>query len=195
MRPPVLSPRDLLPWGCLAALLIGAAAGCFVFHAGWGFDLVAVFGAVLASFGYGRIVLGRWRLARDVFATTRNGLYLLRAPFTLDTVAVADEVDRTMAAWAKVVPNAAELVRGVYVLFETYPFRDAILPYPGGLAGLTETNWRGVKGAYCVRVGWKPDMRLTALGHELGHVVLMRSGRDPSEDALAEAAKTYGVPY
>lgn len=46
-----------------------------------------------------------------------------------------------------------------------------------------------------ILVGWAPDMRESALAHELGHFFLHATGRDASEESLREWATKFDLPY
>lgn len=69
-------------------------------------------------------------------------------------------------------------------------------PFPFLLNGIKESGATTFLGYGAqMRVGWRDDVATTALGHEMGHVILYACQQNPSEDNLSSWAKREGLPY
>lgn len=188
--------RDFWPWGLISLVLLAMSTVLLFTTTPIGLVAVAWFSAGMALvLGYGRIVRLRWVLRRDVRAATRQRVFILKSAYSPQAADVEAEVQRTINLW-NAVPGADALlqIKDTFVMFLPYPFKIDWLP-DTELAGHTIRDFRGLRGTFCILVGYKEIMADTALGHELGHVVMLKWQDNPSEEALRVIATAHGVPY
>lgn len=187
---------DFFTYG-LAAIVATALAGLAVYKRRlnpnkkwWQW---AGLGLVVAFFWFGYIMVLTWRadLVDRVECVTKHGLIMVHDGGTMPAcAAVGAETDRVIAAWNNVpgISAADALDDGVMVFVKPLPF--SLHTQPGKFAGFTKPH------ATAIAVGFDGrELSKTALGHELGHVILRRAGKDASETALKNAHDLYGIPY
>lgn len=125
--------------------------------------------------------------------TDRHGVRVIQDLHVITPEAFEAEIDRVTVLWESALPDAGDVLDDLYVWLAPRPFRDPHSP------GLCPT---GCEGAYSPRlrlaivgVGLDDPLEGTALGHELGHVILWRLRGDASEEGLRAFTLTHGLPY
>lgn len=160
-------------------------------------DKLAILWAVAGIFWLApaMLVWSTWRTNKKlgfvlhVFGTTSIKCYFDGIKELMTTEKNArDEVTRTVDLWRKALGKIDVLPSELAIVFKTYPF--ALHDRAGRFAGLS------VPTSATVFVGLeRDDVRASALGHELGHMILAKCGLDPSEASLKKYADEHGVPY
>lgn len=156
----------------------------------------------LAAFGfvfvYVLILVRRRMFAGGILYTSSHGILVMRpAPVaTPARVLFEKEVERVVKLWEGAVlaeqGNAAVVrraLRGVSLTWKPAPFAvDGLRPgfkWMGLASGSGRVIW----------VGYKDPIETTALGHEIGHVILLVWKGDGSEETLRAMHDKHGVPY
>ena len=124
-----------------------------------------------------------------------HGIEVAANSWPVDQGEFESVVSETLTLWQNGL-NQEGVSCGVLVAVDLYtvswtgfPFYDERLEGP--LAGLTE--WVGVR--LVSTVGFRMPLNSSALGHELGHVVLARCGQDWNHPTMLYYAENYGTPY
>ena len=149
--------------------------------------------AIVAAFwgGYGLVLKWRYDLRRRIVFTTAHGLMFVGDGGSVPPKdEVVQETERILYAWRRVPDVDADdvLARGLLVFVKPMPFE--LHGKPGRFAGIMRP------GADAIAVGMDGrPLSETALGHELGHVILRRSGKPADEASLENMARDHGVPY
>lgn len=129
----------------------------------------------------------RWRWRKRVAYTISGCDVIFDGVPVLDAIAISAEIQRTVLAWSRTTGTMA-IIDGITIIFREYPFQSH--GYPGWLAGISYPS------TSTIIVGLPPaGVAASALGHELGHMILARAGLDPSEENLRRYHDKYGVPY
>lgn len=195
LTPKVFSWYDFLTYG-LSAIAATVLIGIAQFN-GRNSDVIwwRWIGAwtipVIFWFGYAMLLRWRKNLADRVAYVTRHGLIVVHdGGLVPDKAAVERETSRTLLLW-NTVPNVSPddaLEAGVMVFVKPLPFE--LHGKPGKFAGFTKPH------ATAIAVGMDGrSLNQTALAHELGHVILRRSGLNASEAELSRIHNEFGVPY
>lgn len=144
---------------------------------------------------YGVLLARRIAFAKRIAYQTIHGLVVMRSPQTPAQQALELETERVEAVWEMAIRAEKadrRLIRrafaGVVVEWKTAPFAMSLRPGFRWM-GLTSGTGR------LVQVGRIDPLEKSALGHELGHVILMAWKDDGSEEALKVMSDKYGVPY
>lgn len=197
--PGVFNVMDALTFGG-AALIATVLAGIATYrrdlnkHKAW-WQWVGLW-TVVALFWAGYAVSVQWRydLTTRVLCATEHGLVLVaedpdaKAPSCDELKA---ETERVLKAWDKVwLPgqSAAALHSGVMVFVKKMPF--GLHGKPPEFAGFAKPYFRAIAVGFDGR-----PLERTALGHELGHIIMHEVNQDGSEKALKDIADRFGVPY
>jgi hypothetical protein len=141
-------------------------------------------------FGYATALLWRANLADRVECVTKHGIIVVKdGGVTPSCEDVEVETDRVLQAWDRAgVDGRGVLSEGVMLFVKPMPFE--LHGKPGKFAGFAKPY------AQAIAVGFDGRMLPnTALGHELGHVILGGVGRRPDEQSLKDYHDRYGVVY
>ncbi len=195
MKAFVFSWWDAMTFGLAAVLvLIGAIV---IAASGAALEpTLGAFATALAFAGiYARLIHLRWLVWKRVRFTTVHGLHVI-FDTVVDDYSTADSVQLAIEAvtedaisrWAVAgCLNSRAMVRGCLLVLKPQPFE--LHRFTGRFASVT---LRGIKG---MLVGYRRRMEASALGHELGHVILRAWGKPYEEADLRKWATEKGVPY
>ena len=123
--------------------------------------------------------------------TSPEGMQIDTSIFAITAEQFSATVQSTLEAWQKAldasghVCKPADFIKDLHVQFLPYPFVWNGKRY----AGLTFVDKN------LSQVGWREDLNMTALGHEMGHYILYRCHLPYDELNLFDWAKKYHLPY
>lgn len=201
MKPPIFRWYDFFTFGAMA--IFATVCGLIATFNGLNDDVVwwrktGLWLVVLIFWGgYFLVLKWRWDLNRRIFYVSKHGLMMIGdggdIPFKANVDAYVENIflPRWDAAFAgtptmSITPREV-LKQGVMVYWKEYPFE--LHKTPGKFAGFAKP-WKNA-----IAVGSKYPVESTALGHELGHIVLHASVGDGSEDTLRAFSDKFEVPY
>jgi len=187
---------DFLTFGLAAIVSAGLAAWAAVTPGN------AVIGVVIAalaalgfSFVYAALLGRRLAFARDIAYVTRHGLIVMKSEWTPIRVFVEKETERVVVLWEKAALTESanpKIIRGalqnVVVRWASAPFTLHIRP---GFKWMGMTSGSGES----MMVGHVEPLERSALGHEIGHVILMDWKMDGTEETLKSYQEKHGTPY
>jgi len=165
------------------------------------------------AFVYAALVGRRLAFARAIAYVTSHGLVVMQSEWTPIRVFVEKETERVVQLWEKAVelereaafkqlktavqraihtgrelPVVRPAVRGVVVRWATAPFSMHVRP---GFKWMGLTSGSGES----MMVARVDPLDRSALGHEIGHVIMMKWRDDGSEETLKRFHDKYGTPY
>lgn len=188
----LLNWKDLLSFG-VAGLLATIAAVLALVYGGMEKGLIACAAAAVVWVIYlrGRI-WPRWRLWKKAVGVTRHGLRVVPEDVPVGKLELVGGVERAtelaLMDWEDAAgARVREMVRGTVLIVQAAPFE--MHGWGGKYRGVT------LRGSKTVVVAWRSPMDRSALGHELGHVILREMGERWDEEALRKWATERGVPY
>lgn len=192
----ILRPADLATFGTAALIVTGFAIAAALTPQdapvpAWRW--AGLFGtAGIFWLALGVIAYTRWRYLRE--AVWVAGAHVInRSGRPVDYDELEPIIVQARVAWRRAFGNLDDSALMVHHLANTLivirepGFR--IHGKPGRFAGYFLPSKR------VIMVGWKVDMEQSALAHELGHLFLWATGRDPSEESLARMAAEHDLPY
>jgi hypothetical protein len=142
-------------------------------------------------FGYGMVLKWRGDLVDRVECVTKHGLILVDDGGVVPSCdSVEAETTRIIANW-DLVPGVSAtdvLSEGVMVFVKPMPF--GLHGKADKFAGFTKPYRRSIAVGFDGR-----ELPKTALAHELGHLILVTSGKIGDERSLQSHHDHYGVPY
>lgn len=122
----------------------------------------------------------RWN-KRIVYMLPSNVAIVFDGVAPVTVTEVSAQLERTRRKWEKLFPKSEvfEATSNLVIIFKPHPFKTH--SRPGLLAGLALPT----KGSILVGL---PELGVSrsAMDHELGHLILWRSGLDASERSLAD---------
>lgn len=199
MRFHVFRWLDFLTFGLPAILASGLAAGAVVTP---GNPLIGklIAGATALGFMFVYAMIAARRLAflNRIVYVSAHGIFVMRPEHGVEMetrILFEKEVERVTKLWEGAVlkenGNPAVVRRslqGVSLTWRTAPFD--LHTKPG-------FKWMGMTSASAkaMQVGYKDPVESTALGHEIGHVVLLAWKGDGSDETLKRMHEQHGVPY
>ena len=144
---------------------------------------------------------GMWFVAVLFFLRRWKQLKMLR--FRLDSIGlvvgwaedkycvsgemVSREVEDLLALMRSAYPDAEKALRGCVVMM----LEPKFICWPG--PGFVARQVAGVQDGQLIYVGWREDLRSSALGHELAHRVLQVYAGDPAETVAHEMMTKLGI--
>lgn len=141
-------------------------------------------------FGYGTAVKWRAQLVERVACVTQHGLILVEDGGVMPSCKEVEAATWSLIlAWNRAGIDAEGVMAdGVMVFVKPLPFQ--LHTKPERFAGFAKPH----ANAIAIGSDGRPVVD-TALGHELGHLILSRSGRRADEQSLKDYHDHYGVPY
>lgn len=197
MKKPVnaklFTPLDIAFWGGLDLVVTGLAVAASLTKqdppvppVGW-----IILWVTIASFWGISALYFRWR-----WVHIKNLRFILDPPgfvvgWDNDLYCVSDEqvqmeYDDLIAKMSTAYPKAADALRGCVVWFREPTFIQAT---PGFVA----RKVAGVQDGMLIVVGWRADLKSSALKHEMAHRVLQVYAGDPVESVAHEMLTKLGI--
>jgi hypothetical protein len=117
--------------------------------------------SILMWFAYGITLYKRNNYLSKIDYITSDGVAVFTNGFIAPKIAVEGIIKTTLSQWefATGWPGVKDSIKGSVLEFKEYPIVKGELKY----AGLTIGN--------DMMVGFKPNLKTTALSHELGHII------------------------
>jgi hypothetical protein len=148
--------------------------------------------AAVASFWVITALYFRWR-----WDHIKNLRFVLDPPglvvgwdqdqYRVSAEAVQAEYDDLIAKVSGEFPQAASALRGCVVLFREPAWLQDVGP------GIVARKVAGVQDGLLLIVGWRADLKASALKHEMAHRVLQVYGGDPVESIAHERMAKLGL--
>ena len=202
-KPPIFTWYDALTFG-LFAIIATVIVAVALFNGlntdvAWWRKVGTVLIVGMFWGGYALVLWWRKRLRDRILYVTKHGLMILgdggtvpyRTQVESFTASVLHDWNNALQLYPKPIATTAHdaLAAGVMVFIKPLPFE--LHTEPGRFAGFAKP-WRN---AIAIGLDQASKLERSALGHELGHIILHHAIGDGSEDKLKEFAAHYGVPY
>lgn len=192
--PPLFTWLDALTYGLMAVIVTALIAVAFFngrnkdkpwwrWCGAWGV-------ALLFWAGYASVLMWRCDLRQRVVCVTDADVVFVADGGSVPGCTEANvEVERVLALW-RAVPDI-DVPEKLHVMVFVKPFPFALHSQPGNkFAGFSKPH----ESAIGVGMDGRP-LEMTALSHELGHVLLYRNGLPADEGTLRDYRDRYGIPY
>lgn len=185
----------MLTFGLAALLATAASVAVIATHQEGQVIGISVAAALIVWGIYARLVYARWAIWRRVKFTTDHGLRVV-IDLTIADYSTAESLrlgieaatEDALIRWENAgCAKARGYLRDCFLVLKPYPFE--LHDWTGKYRGVTLRNLKAML------VGYRTQMPTSALGHEIGHVVLREWGKPWDEAALRKWATEKGVPY
>ena len=199
MKPRVFRWIDALTFGLAAFLVLMVAIGVSVTHQVRSMttaDWIATWGVAGVFVGaYVLILAMRWRWVQQIEYEV-DGLQVISHGL-VERGAVECEVARTIMCWVPALMAEAKLTGEQARAVTRRAFAGVMLvwmPFPFAYQGRKLYAGLAMPGN-AVLVGAKLPLVESALGHELGHLILAAWGVSATDEMLLGLSRKHGVPF
>lgn len=190
----LFTPFDVLFWGGLDLTMTALAIGACVTKQEPPVPVVAwiILWVAVSSFWIITALYFRWRwdhIKNLRFVLDPPGLVIgwTEDRFSVSADAVQAEFDDLIAKVSGAYPQAEAALRGCVVMFREPDWLQDAGP------GLVARKVAGVQDGQFLLVGWRADLKASALKHEMAHRVLQVYGGDPVESIAHEQMAKLGL--
>lgn len=190
-KPSVFRLLDAATFGLAALLAVLAFVWAYLTPGNSTIALVITSVTALGFVGlYALVLFWRWDFIRRITYVTKHGMLVMCNGFKVTQEAVETEVDRVLKLWIKATSYGRfrEELDGLILYWKPFPFVHYSNPR-FKFTGLASNTSRAIA------VGYRPLLKDTALGHELGHVFLRAYRGDETEKGLKTFTGNHGLPY
>lgn len=136
---------------------------------------------------YVMFLLARAKWIKKISFVTKHGLPVITNGFPVKKEDIEEITDHTIQLWDSAVPwsQSGTAIQTLFIEFKEFPLTDN-RDTNRKFAGLLKNKW--------AIIGYKEDLHVTALDHELGHEIHYALTGSYDNEGCHEYMRTHGLP-